>query len=101
MRYKLLVAEVVVLAAWSAGAWTPDDQMKVKGVGDVQVSPDGRRVVFTVTEQVIETEKSETRTHIWLARADGSDSYQLTRGEKSCDNRGTSCRTTWRGLIST
>ena len=50
----------------------------------MQVSPDGRRVVFTVSEHVIELEKSEPRTHIWLARSDGSESFQLTRGEKSC-----------------
>lgn len=83
MRYKWLLT-VVVVAALGAGAWTPETQMKVKGVGGVQVSPDGRRVAFTVTEQVMETDKSEQRTHIWLARADGSESYQLTRGDKSC-----------------
>ena len=86
MRQKWTLLTVLLLAATAGFAWTPEEQLKVKGVGDVRVSPDGRRVVFTVTEQVMETEKSERRTHIWLARADGSDSFQLTRGEKSCTN---------------
>ncbi len=86
MQQKWLLPTVFLLAATAGFAWTPEEQLKMKGVGDVQVSPNGQRVVFTVTEQVIETEKSERRTHIWLARADGSDSFQLTRGEKSCTN---------------
>ena len=68
----------------ATAAWSPDLMMKVKRVGDVQVSPDGTRVAFTVTESVMETEMSETRTHIWLARADGSESFQFTRGNRSC-----------------
>jgi len=87
MRFNMQTVRVVVLAvlgAVVAPAWTPDQQMKVKGVGEVQVSPDGRRVAFTVTEQVMAADKSEQRTHIWLARADGSEAYQLTRGDKSC-----------------
>ena len=66
--------------------WTPEEMMKVKGVGNVQVSPDGRRVVFTVTEAVMSNDKSESLTHIYLANADGSDARQLTYGEKSCTN---------------
>ncbi|MEE8177306.1 MAG: hypothetical protein V3T65_04875, partial [Acidobacteriota bacterium] len=79
MQQKWLLPTVFLLAATAGFAWTPEEQLKMKGVGDVQVSPNGQRVVFTVTEQVMKTEKSERRTHIWLARADGSDSFQLTR----------------------
>lgn len=66
--------------------WTPEEMMKVKGVGNVQVSPDGRRVVFTVTEAVMTDDKSENPTHIHMANADGSDARQLTYGDKSCTN---------------
>ena len=86
MQRKVLILAAALMLAAGAGAWTPSDLLKVKGVGAVQVSPDGRRVVFTVTEQVVETEKSELRTHLWMARADGADSFQLTRGDKSCLN---------------
>lgn len=66
--------------------WTPDEQMKVKVVGGVQVSPDGKRVVYTVNEPVMTAEKSEYVTQIWMANADGSGSYQFTFGEKSSSN---------------
>jgi dipeptidyl aminopeptidase/acylaminoacyl peptidase len=66
--------------------WTPEEMMKVKGVGNVQVSPDDRRVVFTVTEFVMTDEKSENLTHIHTANADGSDARQLTYGNSSCAN---------------
>jgi len=67
-------------------AWTPELSMKVKGVGGVRVSPDGRRVVYTVNEAVMAAEKSEYLTQIWMANADGSDAYQMTFGEKPSTN---------------
>lgn len=50
--------------------------LKVKSVSDVQVSPDGRSVAFAVTQHDLET--SEPISQIWLARADGNQSFQLT-----------------------
>ena len=64
-------------------AWTPELSMKVRAVGGVRVSPDGKRVVFTVNESVMTADKSEYNTQIWTANADGSDAYQMTFGEKS------------------
>ncbi len=64
--------------------WTPEEMMKVKEVSHVRVSPDGRRVVFVVSEAVMTDERSEYLRHIYLADADGSNSRQLTFGEKSC-----------------
>jgi len=66
-----------------AERWTPEEQMKVKSVGNVEVSPDGKRVVFTVSEPFMTAEKSEFVTQIWMANADGSGSFQFTYGEKS------------------
>lgn len=67
----------------ASGAWTPELSMKVKGVGGVVVSPDGKRVLYTVNEAVMTADKSEYLTQIWTANADGSDAYQMTFGEKS------------------
>jgi dipeptidyl aminopeptidase/acylaminoacyl peptidase len=67
-------------------AWTPELSMKVKAVGGVRVSPDGRRVVYTVNEAVMTAEKSEYLTQVWMANADGSDAYQMTFGDKSSTN---------------
>jgi dipeptidyl aminopeptidase/acylaminoacyl peptidase len=63
--------------------WTPGHQMKFTGIGDVTPSPDGKLVVWTQREAVMSAEKSEFRTHLFLARADRSTRVQLTRGDKS------------------
>lgn len=70
----------------TATAWTPELSMKVKGVASVRVSPDGRRVVYSVNEAVMTADKSEYLTQIWTANADGSDAYQMTFGEKPSSN---------------
>lgn len=64
--------------------WTPEIILKVKSVGNVRVSPDGKQVVFTVREAIMTGDKSEYLTHIHMARTDGSPAFQFTRGEKSC-----------------
>ncbi len=75
-----------VPATQQAAKWTPEEQMKVKAVGSAQPSPDGDWVAFTVNEPVMTDDTSEYRTHIWVARADGSEAHQYTRGEKSAAN---------------
>jgi dipeptidyl aminopeptidase/acylaminoacyl peptidase len=67
-------------------AWTPEHSMKIRAVGGVRVSPDGKRVLYTVNEPLMTAEKSEYLTQIWMASADGSDAYQMTFGEKSSTN---------------
>src|SRR5436305_14649006 len=59
-------------------AWTPELQMKVKSVGSARVSPDGKRVMYTVVDAVMTPDKSEFVTQIWLATTDGKDNYQIT-----------------------
>jgi len=67
-------------------AWTPEWQMKVKTLGAPRVSPDGQRVAYTVVSEVITADKSEFVTQIYLARTDGTDSFQITFGDKSSTN---------------
>lgn len=67
-------------------AWTPELMMKVKGVGSVRVSPDGKRVTYTVNKPVMAADKSENLSQIYLANVDGSDAYQITFAEKSSTN---------------
>src|SRR5712691_3028189 len=70
----------------SPTAWTPELAMRVKGIGAVRVSPDGKKVAYTVSGAVMTPERSEYVTQIWLANADGSNPMQLTFAEKSSDN---------------
>ncbi len=70
----------------ASSGWTPELAMKVKNVGAVRVSPDGRKVAYTISQAIMTPEKSEYVTQIWLANTDGSDPLQLTFADKSSDN---------------
>ncbi len=60
--------------------------MKFQSVSQTTPSPDGKWVVWVQTRNVVEAEKSETLTHIFLASSDATRRLQLTRGDKSCDH---------------
>ncbi len=68
------------------GGWTVDEHMKLRNVGAVRPSPDGKRVAFTVTDLVTTGEKSENLSQVWVANADGTAATQYTFGEKSSSN---------------
>ena len=77
---------IVFGAAANAQTWTPEMQVKTKALGGVQISPDGRRVVYTVNDAVMTADKSEFITQVWLADADGKNAFQITFGDKSSTN---------------
>ena len=52
--------------------WSPEKSMEFRVVQQTAVSPDGSLVAFVVRVPVMEGEKSEYLSHIWLARPDGS-----------------------------
>ena len=76
---------LLLLPAVLFAQWTPELSMKVKTVTAPVPSPDGRWCAWTQTQAVMDGEKSETLTHVFLARADGSGRMQLTRGDKSAN----------------
>src|SRR5688500_9379222 len=83
----LLFLFVVTITAQNAPTtWTPELQVKTRGVGTPRVSPDGRRVVYTISDAVMTADKSEFVTQIWLASTDGKENFQLTFNDKSSTN---------------
>jgi dipeptidyl aminopeptidase/acylaminoacyl peptidase len=72
-----------VLCSEVNNSWTPEFSMQVRTIGSVVPSPDARWVAYTEVTPVAEGERSEMVTQIFLARADGSRRFQLTRAEKS------------------
>ncbi|HKR21498.1 MAG TPA: S9 family peptidase, partial [Pyrinomonadaceae bacterium] len=91
MRSLVVASLLVVLIAGAAVAqttseWSPEMQIKLKTVGSPRVSPDGKRVVYTVNEAVMTADKSEFVTQIWLATIATKQSVQLTFGDKSSTN---------------
>ena len=70
----------------TAQTWTPEMQIKMRAVGAPRISPDGKRVVYTVNDAVMTADKSEFVTQIWLATTDGKENFQITFNEKSSTN---------------
>lgn len=66
--------------------WTPETSMAFKSIQQTALSPDGNVIAYVVREPLMEGEKSEYLSHIWLASADGTSNYQFTQGDKSCSN---------------
>ena len=58
----------------------PQDTISMKGLGQATISPDGKWAVFVRSVPVLEAEKSEHRSHIWLVSTDGGEPFQLTNG---------------------
>jgi dipeptidyl aminopeptidase/acylaminoacyl peptidase len=85
MRCSLFVGLVAVSVAFGQEptAWTPEFAMEFQTIGSVAPSPDGTRVAWTQVKAVMDKERSEHVSQIWLANTDGSQRMQLTRGEKS------------------
>jgi dipeptidyl aminopeptidase/acylaminoacyl peptidase len=82
----VLTLLVLCTATATAQTWEPELQLKLKAAGAPRVSPDGKRVVYTVNEAVMTADKSEFVTQIWLANIATKQNTQLTFGEKSSTN---------------
>src|SRR5262245_55520519 len=83
---SVLTLLVIFTVTATAQTWDPEMQLKLKAVGIPRVSPDGKRVIYTVNESVMTADKSEFVTQIWLANIAAKQNTQLTFGEKSSTN---------------
>lgn len=65
---------------------TAMDALRVSSVGGVAVSPDGKRVAYTASDDKMEKDKEWTSdTHVWVTNVAGgaASARQYTRGDKS------------------
>ncbi len=87
MKTRSLIVSLLILFTISVSAqdleWTPEFSMKIKALSQTAISPDGKYVAYVVRTPLMEGEKSEYNSQIWVAAADGSFNEQYTRGEKS------------------
>ena len=55
-------------------AVSPEDLVGIRDVSDVQISPDGKRVVFVISEPADPKKPKKARdSDIWIVPADGSE----------------------------
>src|ERR1051325_10117820 len=96
-RFSMLVWLALAVGATFAAAQTArhplrlDDLARFRGVGDPQVSPDGKSVAYTVSTTDAKEDKSNP--HIWLVSCDGTRDRQITFSSDSessprCSRRG-------------
>ena len=88
MKTLATALTVVAIFVVTAGAqtWDPEFQLKFKAVGTPRVSPDGKKMVYTVNEAVMTADKSEFVTQIWMADLATKQNIQLTYSDKSSSN---------------
>ena len=66
--------------------WSPEQCLKLKNISAVVPSPDGSKVLYTVREAVMTDDRSEYVNQVFLCNADGSNTIQLTKGDKNSAN---------------
>ena len=76
----MLFVFALSLTAAAQKRMTIEDALAMKNVGAPQFSPDGKRIVYTISEW----DKKENRrtTHIYLLSTEGGNPIKLTNGEK-------------------
>src|SRR5215208_3607803 len=79
-RLALITAMVCALAitAQAKRAPAPEDVFTIKEIGDARVSPDGTRIIYTVTS--MDRDKNRYTSNLWLVAAGGGTPAQLTTG---------------------
>jgi dipeptidyl aminopeptidase/acylaminoacyl peptidase len=83
MKKTLLVIVALagaVLGAQQTAVLTPAQTLERRGIGELELSPDGTRVVFTVTEPV---EGAARQRNVWLLDVASEQVRQLTFSAKS------------------
>jgi dipeptidyl aminopeptidase/acylaminoacyl peptidase len=77
----LLLVGLGTVATAQNRTYTIDDLLKVRRVGDPQISPDGKQVAFTVG--AVNFDANRVVTHIYVTSLAGSSMKQLTNGDRS------------------
>jgi dipeptidyl aminopeptidase/acylaminoacyl peptidase len=79
MRALLALLCLAALARPALAAGRPmtvDDLLAVKGVSDPQISPDGKRVVYVVSE--IDRGANKSNSSLWMVPVEGGEATRLT-----------------------
>ena len=89
---------VLTLGAAERRVPTVDDLLTVRTIGSAQISPDGGRVAYTVSET--DFAQDAFVTQIWMAETATGRTVQLTRGDKPASNPKWSPNGKWLAFIS-
>lgn len=76
-----LMSLAAIATAQESRRFTVEDLLKVRRVGDPQLSPDGKRVAFTIGD--VNFDANKVITQIYVVPVDGGSMKQLTNGATS------------------
>jgi dipeptidyl aminopeptidase/acylaminoacyl peptidase len=76
-----LIVFASVASAQQSGHYSVEDLLKIRRVGDPQLSPDGKRVAFTIGD--VNVDANRTLTQIYIISSAGGEIRQLTSGTSS------------------
>jgi len=81
MSIAFVLSCVVLAAAQAPRGLQPEDLYAIKDVGDAQISPEGSRVVFTVSETA--ADRSRSLSQLWIVPTAGGEAKRLVTSEGS------------------
>jgi dipeptidyl aminopeptidase/acylaminoacyl peptidase len=81
MKYTILAFILCVASLAMARPMTVEDMWAMKRISDVQLSPDGKWLAYSIKEY--DMQKNNSKTDIWLLPANGGEPRQMTFHEKS------------------
>src|SRR5678816_3613519 len=79
--FVILVASLSSIADAQSRQFTIEELLKVRRVGDPQISPDGKHVAFTIGD--VNFDGNRVVNQIYVTSIDGGSSKQLTSGDRS------------------
>jgi dipeptidyl aminopeptidase/acylaminoacyl peptidase len=82
MTYRVLFLALASASLTAAEKWTIDDVLFQERVAGIALSRDGKSVAYA--KSVMDAEKGEAVSNLFLRRLDGTEAVQLTRGKDNC-----------------
>src|SRR5262245_38342466 len=86
---SLLIAFIFLstfILAQTKTNWSPEQCLRLKNISAVVPSPDGSKVLYTVREAIMNDDRSEYVNQVYMCNSDGSNTIQLTKGDKNSSN---------------
>lgn len=100
-RVLLLATSLFLLAPLGSAAKRPftiEDLYKLRTADEIHLSPDGRRVIFTLTTS--EFAKAKRAKHVWMMDSNGGNAREFTYSEKGESSPSFSADGQWIAFVS-
>lgn len=79
--FPFIVLTFLFFNVQAQNSFSVDDLMKIRRVGDPQISPDGKTVAFTIGD--VNVSANRTITQIYIISVSGGTAKQVTSGDRS------------------